>query len=104
MPAKLDSSGRSASALGYSWQEVPEDLSAREAPVPGSILPWKWWELLPASCILAERTGALRISPSRKPSLARDYATGLEFGISPVFENGRGSGGQVTDLVWTYPI
>ena len=104
MLVKVGSVGRSESAPGYSWRVVPGDLNAMEAPAPRSILPWKRWELLPASCIPAERTGVLGISPSRKPSLARDYAVGLEFGIGPVFKNERGSGGLVTDLAQSYPI
>ena len=101
---KLGSDGRSESAPGYSWRVVLGDLNALEAPAPRSILPWKQWELFPASCILAKRTGVLRTSPSWKSSLAPDYAAGLEFGIGPVFENDRGSGGLVTDLARSYPI
>ena len=86
--------------LGDSRSVVPEVQSAREVPALELILPWRCWELLPASCIPAERTGAPGISPFRKPSLARDYAARLEFGIGPVCEIDRDSGGQVTDPVF----
>ena len=97
--------------LGHFRLVVPEDMSAWEAPAPELTLPWKWWELLgmwwellPASYIPEEKTGALEISLSWKSSLVREYVAGLEFGTCPGFETGRGSGKQVIDFVRTYLI
>ena len=82
---------------------VSEILSALEASALESTLPWRWWELLPASCIMAERTGALGTSLFRKLSPARDSAAGLECGINPASESGREFGEHVTDPARIYP-
>ena len=66
---------------------VLEDMSAKEASTPESMLPWKWWEmlgmwweLLLASYISEEKTGVLGTSPFQKSFLVPVYNVGLEVG------------------------
>ena len=82
---------------------VSEVPSVPEAPALESILPGKWWELFPASCIPEGRADVRGLSPSLKLSPAREHIVRLETGTCPGSEIGRGSGGHVIDLVRTYP-